>query len=48
MSAATRSRDDFDVVIVGAGFAGLAYARSVALRGMRPLVIEESSRSAES
>jgi digeranylgeranylglycerophospholipid reductase len=43
MSAATPSRDDFDVVIVGAGFAGLACARSVALRGMRALIIERSS-----
>ena len=43
MSAVTRSREDFDVVIVGAGFAGLACARSVALRGMRALVIERSS-----
>jgi flavin-dependent dehydrogenase len=48
MSAATPSRDDFDVVIVGAGVAGLACARSVALRGMRALVIERSSRSADS
>jgi digeranylgeranylglycerophospholipid reductase len=43
VSAATRSREDFDVVIVGAGFAGLACARSVALRGMRALVIERGS-----
>lgn len=37
------SRKDFDVVIVGAGFAGLACARSVALRGMRVLVVERAS-----
>ena len=43
MSAVTHSREDFDVAIVGAGFAGLACARSVALRGMRALVIERSS-----
>ena len=43
MSAVTRPREDFDVAIVGAGFAGLACARSVALRGMRALVIERSS-----
>jgi 2-polyprenyl-6-methoxyphenol hydroxylase-like FAD-dependent oxidoreductase len=43
VSAVTPSREDFDVVIVGAGFAGLACARSVALRGMRALVIERSS-----
>ena len=43
MSAATPSRENFDVVIVGAGFAGLACARAVALRGMRALVIERSS-----
>ena len=43
MSAVAPSREDFDVVIVGAGFAGLACARSVALRAMRALVIERSS-----
>jgi digeranylgeranylglycerophospholipid reductase len=42
MTGARSSREDFDVVIVGAGFAGLACARSVALRGMRALVIERS------
>jgi flavin-dependent dehydrogenase len=47
MSGATPSRDDFDVVIVGAGFAGLACARSVAPRGMRARVIERSSHSAD-
>ena len=43
MSAVTHSREDFDVAIVGAGFAGLACARSVALRGMRVLVIDRSA-----
>lgn len=42
MSAPASARDDFDVVIVGAGFAGLACARSVALRGMRALVIDRA------
>src|SRR5260221_12031966 len=31
---------DYDVVIVGAGFAGLACARSLAVRGVRTLVLE--------
>jgi geranylgeranyl reductase family protein len=39
----SRSRDEFDVVIVGAGFAGLSCARSAAQRGMRVLVIERSA-----
>jgi 2-polyprenyl-6-methoxyphenol hydroxylase-like FAD-dependent oxidoreductase len=33
VSAVTPLREDFDVAISGAGFAGLACARSVALRG---------------
>jgi digeranylgeranylglycerophospholipid reductase len=37
---ARRGGFDYDVVIVGAGFAGLACARSLALRGVRTLVLE--------
>ncbi len=36
-------REDFDLVIVGASFAGLTAARAAALRGLRVLVLEAKS-----
>ena len=38
---------DYDVVIVGAGFAGLACARELAGRGLKVLVLEKKSRAGD-
>jgi flavin-dependent dehydrogenase len=42
-----RSAPDYDLAIVGAGFAGLACARSAALRGLSVLVLERQARAGQ-
>jgi geranylgeranyl reductase family protein len=39
-----RRATDYDLVVVGAGFAGLACARSAAMRGLSVLVLERQAR----
>jgi predicted NAD/FAD-dependent oxidoreductase len=42
-SVAMGSRDNPDVIVIGAGIAGLACARRLAHGGLRPLVLEEAT-----
>jgi geranylgeranyl reductase family protein len=46
-AARGRSAPDYDLAIVGAGFAGLACARSAALRGLSVLVLERQARAGQ-
>ena len=46
-AARERSAPDYDLAIVGAGFAGLACARSAALRGLSVLVLERQARAGQ-
>ena len=41
------SAPDYDLAVVGAGFAGLACARSAALRGLSVLVLERQARAGQ-
>lgn len=40
-----RGEFDYDLAVVGAGFAGLACARSAAARGLRTLALERRPRA---
>ena len=42
-----RSAPEYDLAVVGAGFAGLACARSAALRGLSVLVLERQARAGQ-
>jgi flavin-dependent dehydrogenase len=42
-----RSAPEYDLAVVGAGFAGLACARSAALRGLSVLVLDRQARAGQ-
>ncbi|HLZ24332.1 MAG TPA: NAD(P)/FAD-dependent oxidoreductase [Ktedonobacterales bacterium] len=42
-STVSRGAEDFDVIVVGASFAGLAFAGAAAARGLRVLVLERDA-----